>query len=531
MKTIFNLLIFILLHVTIFAQTGTISNISVSQRTDGTGLADITFTLSGTESAYYIAVDASFDEVNTFTPIPAGFLSGDIGPISPGTGKHIIWNGLHSFPNTYSAQAKVKLTPTTTPPSGLPCPSTPTVVYGGQTYNTVQIGTQCWLKENLNIGAKIPDTQEQSNNGTIEKYCYNNDESNCVIYGGLYQWNEMMQYVTTPGEKGICPTGWHIPTAGECGTLTDFLGGTSVAGGKMKSAGTIEAFTGLWHSPNTGATNESGYTAVPAAERSSGGGFGSIGSYGYLWFSSEASAFYAWGWHLGYNYSYVGLFPNYKNAGFSVRCLRDANTNLPCGQQFTINHVAGVVAPINKTITYGTVTNIPGELSKCWITSNLGADHQATAKNDATEASAGWYWQFNRKQGYKHDGTTRTPNSTWITPIIEYLDWLSGNDPCTLELGISWRIPTYSEWTNVDANGIWTNWNGPWNSDLKLHAAGSLGSIGEGSLTSRGYYGAYWSSKQLNASYGWDLFFSSGYSYMENSAHKACGFTLRCIRD
>ncbi len=81
-----------------------------------------------------------------------------------------------------------------------------------------------------------------------------------------------------------------------------------------------------------------------------------------------------------------------------------------CGAStITINHAAGAVAPVTKTVTYGTVTNIPGETSKCWITSNLGADHQASAVSDATEASAGWYWQFNRKQGYKHDGTTKRP--------------------------------------------------------------------------------------------------------------------------
>ncbi|MEI6437009.1 MAG: hypothetical protein WCP32_19460, partial [Bacteroidota bacterium] len=70
-----------------------------------------------------------------------------------------------------------------------------------------------------------------------------------------------------------------------------------------------------------------------------------------------------------------------------------------CGSSITINHGTGAVAPVTKTVTYGTVTNIPGETSKCWITSNLGADHQATAVNDATEASAGWYWQFNLRQG------------------------------------------------------------------------------------------------------------------------------------
>ncbi len=134
--------------------------------------------------------------------------------------------------------------------------------------------------------------------------------------------------------------------------------------------------------------------------------------------------------------------------------------------------MAGAVAPVAKSVTYGTVTNIPGEPSKCWITSNLGASQQATAVNDATEASAGWYWQFNRKQGYKHDGTTRTPNTTWIGSISETSDWVTANDPCTIELGSGWRIPTSTEWTNVDASGGWTDRNGPWTSGLKLHPAG-----------------------------------------------------------
>jgi uncharacterized protein (TIGR02145 family) len=149
--------------------------------------------------------------------------------------------------------------------------------------------------------------------------------------------------------------------------------------------------------------------------------------------------------------------------------------------------------------------------------------------SDATEASAGWYWQFNHKQGYKHDGTTRTPNTIWITSINENSDWLSANDPCTLELGSGWRIPTKTEWTNVDASGNWTNSNGPWGSGLKLHAAGNL-NISDGSLGNRGSAGHYWSSTQLDATYGWYLGFNSGYSNMYNF-YKASGFTARCLRD
>ena len=115
---------------------------------------------------------------------------------------------------------------------------------------------------------------------------------------------------------------------------------------------------------------------------------------------------------------------------------------------FTITHLAGAIAPVTKTVRYGAGNSIPGEPTKCWITQNLGADHQATAINDATEASAGWYWQFNRKQGFKHDGTTRTPNTNWINPIDETSDWTTTNDPCSIELGSAWHVPTNTEWTN-----------------------------------------------------------------------------------
>ena len=200
-----------------------------------------------------------------------------------------------------------------------------------------------------------------------------------------------------------------------------------------------------------------------------------------------------------------------------------------CGSSITISHIAGTVAPVNKMVIYGTVTNIPGEVTKCWITSNLGSDHQATAVNDATEASAGWYWQFNRKQGYKHTATVVTPSWT-ITSINENSDWTLANDPCTIELGSGWRIPTYVEWYNVDNTGNWTNWNGPWNSGLKLHATGYVHhSIG--SLYNRGSYGYYWSSTQINSLIGWHLYFYSGTSFMYDYNYKVLGFSLRCIND
>jgi len=93
----------------------------------------------------------------------------------------------------------------------------------GQIYNTVQIGNQCWLVENLNIGTRLDAGNNQTQNGTIEKYCYNDNTSNCDIYGGLYQWDEMMQYSITQGVQGICPSGWHLPTDDDLKTLEGFV--------------------------------------------------------------------------------------------------------------------------------------------------------------------------------------------------------------------------------------------------------------------------------------------------------------------
>ena len=196
------------------------------------------------------------------------------------------------------------------------------ITYSGKKYGTVLIGAQCWFAQNLNNGTRINGSSEQTNNSTIEKYCYNDLESNCDIYGGLYLWDEAMQYSTTEGVQAICPTGWHIPTDAEWTTVTTFLGGEDVAGGKMKSTGTIGVGTGLWSSPNTGATNESGFTAVPAG-CSYYGAFYNVGTTGYWWSSTVLDTEYAWSRYTNYYYSSVGRDPNLKWIGESVRCLRN----------------------------------------------------------------------------------------------------------------------------------------------------------------------------------------------------------------
>jgi hypothetical protein len=202
-----------------------------------------------------------------------------------------------------------------------------------------------------------------------------------------------------------------------------------------------------------------------------------------------------------------------------------------CGDALEVIHVAGNTAPVSKTVAYGTINGIPGEPDKCWITRNLGADQQATSKNDNKEAPAGWYWQFNKLQGYKHDGTTRTPNTAWITNISENSTWTSKNDPCAIELGGRWRIPTGTEWKNIDSGPgwNWSNSNGPWGSDLKLHAAGYLNGA-DGALTQRGTNGRYWGNGSWTATSAWMFRFNNSSCYADSTWQKWSAGSVRCIQ-
>ncbi|MHC1775270.1 MAG: FISUMP domain-containing protein [Lentimicrobium sp.] len=611
----------------------------------------------------------------------------------------------------------------TTTPDPFICGTTTVTDVDGNFYNTVLIGDQCWMKENLNTGVRINGTFNQTLNGITEKYCYQDNPSNCEIYGGLYKWTEMMQSgYGDPGIQGICPDGWHIPTDGEWATLISLLGGEEVAGGSLKEEGTIH-----WDPPNTGANNASGFTGLPGGQRWPNGDYFSLGKHG-VWWSSN----YALGYEFGSAYErmllYEGVEVNgdriHHDIGCSVRCLRNIagqatvntlgisniyaytatcssivtndggavvtargvcwstfpnptiagshtsdgtgigsftsiitglipltqyyvrayavnNVGIAYGEElefstfttlptintrpinwitgssaitggdiinpgiaavtsrgvcwstspyptladshtidgsgtgtfnsyltgldfsttyyirayatnmegtaygdqmsfttldviicngFTLTHSEGSIAPVAKTVTYNVIiTGLSGQ-TKCWITQNLGADRQALSATDDTEESAGWYWQFNRQQGYKHDGTTRTPNTTWISSINENSDWQSANDPCNLLLGSGWRIPTKIEWSNAENTGDWNNCNDAFASMLRLHNAGILAND-NGSLYYRGYSGDFWSSSQYNATFSWLTTIHSSGSYIGNGYSKPSGLSLRCLRD
>jgi uncharacterized protein (TIGR02145 family) len=206
--------------------------------------------------------------------------------------------------------------------AGLACPEAPTVTdIDGNVYRTVQIGGQCWTAENLRTttyanGDPIPnvtDSTAWTELTTGAWVHYDNNASYENPYGKLYNWYAVLD------PRNVCPTNWHVPTDGEWTVLTDYLGGESVAGGKMKSTGTQ-----YWQDLNTGATNESGFSGLPGGFRYySNGTFNFLGYNGYWWSASESGAENAWYRTLSTYNAGIYRYSINKRDGFSVRCLRD----------------------------------------------------------------------------------------------------------------------------------------------------------------------------------------------------------------
>lgn len=186
--------------------------------------------------------------------------------------------------------------------------------FDGNVYETVTIGTQTWMKENLR--------SLHYADGTVieEAYAYDDNESNVSAYGRLYSWNAVMRISKSPNStQGICPDGWHVPTLEEAETLEDFLGGNMVAGGKMKETGLT-----YWLDPNEGATNESGFSARGSGTKGTTGNYENLKEAFYLWLATEYNDLKA---------KNVGIFSDSDNSavsqthpktiGYSARCIKN----------------------------------------------------------------------------------------------------------------------------------------------------------------------------------------------------------------
>lgn len=206
----------------------------------------------------------------------------------------------------------------------------------GNIYTTINIGNQLWMAENLRY---LPDVVPPGTGSQTSPYYYVYGYSgtdiigakttdNYSIYGVLYNWPATMagspgSTANPSGVQGVCPTGWHLPSDAEWTQLTDYLGGDSISGGKLKASGTIQAATGFWFSPNTGATNASGFTALPGGMRLNNYTFVSIVSEGIWWSSTEENGTKARGRNIRYDKTITNTSKAAKDFGTSVRCVKD----------------------------------------------------------------------------------------------------------------------------------------------------------------------------------------------------------------
>jgi len=195
----------------------------------------------------------------------------------------------------------------------------------GNVYKTVKIGKQWWMAENLKVthyrnGDKIPCLNEDDEwDRPTGAYCYyNNDTANIRKYGILYNWFAVDEH------RNIAPAGWHVPSDDEWQVLVDYLGGDTVAGGKMKSTGTIEGSDGLWRGSNEGTINKSGFSALPGGYRYNHGVYDGLGTNSYFWSSTESNGGNAWHRYLYFGNSNVYCDDSgWKQAGYSIRCVKD----------------------------------------------------------------------------------------------------------------------------------------------------------------------------------------------------------------
>lgn len=201
----------------------------------------------------------------------------------------------------------------------------------GQTYKTIQIGTQTWMAQNLNYGTMVKGSLDQTNEAVVEKYCYGDSLALCDTDGGLYEWAEAMglsnscrggscyRSVEEP-HQGLCPNGWHVPTVSEWNSLETNLGGSAVLAGKKMRLNTT-GFTD-WDAKNNDG-NSSGFSALPSGERDNDNVWNFRGAISYFWTATENDAGMAKIRYMSDRYADLYAVNYSKNFGFSLRCLQN----------------------------------------------------------------------------------------------------------------------------------------------------------------------------------------------------------------
>ena len=347
MKSILTTFVIIFCGLFSFAQIGNIENINVEQRDDGTGMVDIHFDLVGIPTSIYnIAIEASFDGGNEYTPLSVDYLSGDLEEIAPSAGLHIVWDGLASHPNVYTEEAKVKIIAVLDYEED---EGTVTDI-DGNVYQTVIIGDQEWMAENLRTthyadGSEIHyyESDNEWTNATVGAYTYwlhgsidgiDSDDEMLNAYGALYNWYAI------DDNRGLCPEGWRVSSDEDWTELSSYLINNyshinqSNVGNMLKSCRQVGSPLGgdcdtndhpRWNSfGGQFGTDEFGFGALPGGNRlGSDGEYIGLGEFGIFATSTLSGQDFYWirDFDLfdGSLWRYSGNF----TSGFMVRCVKE----------------------------------------------------------------------------------------------------------------------------------------------------------------------------------------------------------------
>jgi uncharacterized protein (TIGR02145 family) len=228
--------------------------------------------------------------------------AGTFSPAIAGIGAHTI---TYSYPNVNGCINTDSKVITVINPGIFSCGNPLTDIRDNKTYNTVQIGSQCWIAENLNYGTLIGGIQDQRDNCIVEKYCLSDNPANCVSYGGLYQWDEMMAYTPVSGSQGICPPAWHIPTEAEWNLLFSNYVNNGFAANALKSTG------------------YSGFNAFIAGVNFFNVKYDFTGFAEFYWSSDSHGINKAWAHGMNFYDPSVSYYPSVRSNAFSLRCIKD----------------------------------------------------------------------------------------------------------------------------------------------------------------------------------------------------------------
>jgi uncharacterized protein (TIGR02145 family) len=468
------------------------------------------------------------------------------------------------------------------------CNGQTSLTYDGRTYDLVEIGGQCWFADNLATdqyrnGDPIPtglDNASWSTTTSGAYSIYNNDPVNDSIYGKLYNW------YTTVDSRGLCPTGWHVPTDCEWMYLEGSLGMSvlqqeSTGWRGINEGGSLKA-TSIWNSPNTGASNSSGFTALPGGVRNDLGNYTSI--VGYWWSNTARDSGFAWNRGLAPDHSDIYRPGDSKPYGYSIRCLKDSETPVLQGCtdgsacNFLVNATQddGSCLYPNATCDDGDVNTVNDVINgECVCTGTTLPPPLYTMGNGVTDIDGNFYpsiiingqeWMQKNLEVKRYSNgdsiLSELDNAQWNSTTIGAYAVYNNNLVNNATYGklykwyavvdnrglcpSGWHVPSDAEWTILENSLGGRNFAGGKMKSITLWSSPNVGATNEsgftgypagyrdviGSYFSGGFMSFWWSTSESGSNFAWYRRLFNDFSNVNRDVYyKRSGFSVRCLKD